>query len=59
MSAFRGFVLLAAAGAAVFSLGIRAADQATPLDPAAQYQLATELYESARYREAIGAYEHG
>jgi Flp pilus assembly protein TadD/predicted aspartyl protease len=57
MSAFRGFVLLVAAGAAVSSLGIRAADQAAPLDPATQYQLATELYESARYREAIGAYE--
>jgi Flp pilus assembly protein TadD/predicted aspartyl protease len=57
MAAIRGFVLLAAAGAALFSLDIRAADQDTPQDPSAQYQLATELYESARYREAMGAYE--
>jgi Flp pilus assembly protein TadD/predicted aspartyl protease len=58
MSAFRGLVLLGAAAAAMFNLGIRAAgQQATPQDPAAQYQLANELYESARYREALGAYE--
>ncbi|MGH9255385.1 MAG: retroviral-like aspartic protease family protein [Vicinamibacterales bacterium] len=56
MSATRSFVLLIAAGAAVSSLGIRA-NQATPDDPSAQYQLATELYESARYREALGAYD--
>ena len=52
MSAFRGFVLLGAAGAAVSTLGMRAAEQAAPQDPSAQYQLATQLYESARYREA-------
>ena len=57
MAAIRGFALLAAAGAAVFTLDIRAADQDTPQDPSGQYQLATELYESARYREALGAYE--
>ena len=58
MSAFRGLVLLGAAAAALSTLGIRAAEQqATPQDPAAQYQLANELYESARYREALGAYE--
>jgi Flp pilus assembly protein TadD/predicted aspartyl protease len=57
MSAFRGLVLLGAAGAAVSTLGMRAAEQAAPQDPSAQYQLATELYESARYREALGAFE--
>ena len=57
MSAFRGLVLLGAAGAAVSTLGMRAAEQAAPQDPSAQYQLATQLYESARYREALGAYE--
>jgi Flp pilus assembly protein TadD/predicted aspartyl protease len=57
MSGFRGLVLLGAAGAAVSTLGMRAAEQAAPQDPSAQYQLATELYESARYREALGAYE--
>ena len=57
MSAFRGLVLLGAAGAAVSTLGMRAAEQVAPQDPSAQYQLATQLYESARYREALGAYE--
>jgi len=57
MSAIRGLVLLVAAGAAVSALGVRAAGQAAPQDPSAQFQLATELYESARYREALGAYE--
>lgn len=57
MSAFRGLVLLGAAVAAVSTLGICAAEQAAPQDPSAQYQLATDLYDSARYREALGAYE--
>ncbi|MBI4887654.1 MAG: aspartyl protease family protein [Acidobacteria bacterium] len=57
MSATRGFVLSVAAVAALSTLGLRAASQATAVDPAAQYQLATELYESAHYREALGAYE--
>ena len=57
MSGFRGLVLLGAAGAAVSTLGMRADEQAAPQDPSAQSQLATELYESARYREALGAYE--
>ena len=57
MPGFRGLVLLGAAGAAVSTLGMLAAEQAAPQDPSAQYQLATQLYESARYREALGAYE--
>jgi Flp pilus assembly protein TadD/predicted aspartyl protease len=57
MSAFRGLVLLGAAAAAVSTLGMRAAEQEAPQDPSAQYQLATQLYDSARYREALGAYE--
>jgi Flp pilus assembly protein TadD/predicted aspartyl protease len=57
MSAFRGLVLLGAAAAAVSTLGMLAAEQVAPQDPSAQYQLATQLYESARYREALGAYE--
>jgi Flp pilus assembly protein TadD/predicted aspartyl protease len=57
MSALRGFVLGAAAVAAVFQLSIRASGQAAPPDPAAQYTLGTELYDSAKYREAITAFE--
>ena len=57
MSAFRGFVLGAAAVAAVFLLGIRASGQAAPPDPAAQYTLGTALYDAAKYREAITAFE--
>jgi len=43
--------------AAVLALGLRASGQATPDDPAAQFQLGGELYESARYREALAAFE--
>ena len=43
--------------AAVSTFGIRAAGQSDPADPAAQFQLATDFYESARYREALGAYD--
>jgi len=57
MPAIRGFVLALAVVAAVFAAGLRAAGQAVPDDPAAQYQLASQLYESAQYREALGAYE--
>ena len=57
MSAFRGFVLGAAAAAAIVQLDTRASGQAAPQDPAAQYQLANELYDSAKYREAIAAYD--
>ncbi|HLG57374.1 MAG TPA: hypothetical protein VI485_18675, partial [Vicinamibacterales bacterium] len=50
-------MLALAVVAAVFAAGLRAAGQAVPDDPAAQYQLASQLYESAQYREALGAYE--
>jgi Flp pilus assembly protein TadD/predicted aspartyl protease len=43
--------------AAALALGLRVSGQATPDDPAAQYQLATQLYESAQYREALAAYD--
>jgi len=57
MFALRGFVLFFAVIAAVSTSGVRTSGQSDPADPTAQFQLATEFYESARYREAIGAYE--
>ena len=57
MPATRGFVLSLAAVAAVCTLGLRAAGQVTQEDPAAQFQLATELFGSARYHEALAAYD--
>ena len=50
-------VFCLAALAALFTLGVHAADQTAPQDPAAQYQLATEFFEDARYREAVDAYD--
>jgi len=55
--AVRGHVLPCAVLAAVLAFGLRAGGQATPDDPAAQFQLATQLYETARYREALAAYD--
>lgn len=57
MPALRGFLLSLAAIAVVSIFGVRAAGQADSADPAAQFQLATEFYESARYRDALGAYD--
>ncbi|MSO83231.1 MAG: tetratricopeptide repeat protein [Acidobacteria bacterium] len=57
MPAIRGFALSVAVVAVVFSLGLRAADQVTQQDPATQFQLATDLFESAHYREALDAYD--
>ena len=57
MPAFRGFVLSLAAVAAVFTFGLRAAGQVAQEDPAAQFQLATDLFESAQYLEALDAYD--
>ena len=48
---------LGAAVAAVFTLGPRAAGQAAQQDPAARSSWPTELFESARYREALDAYD--
>ena len=55
--ALRGFALCLTAIAAVSTFGIRVDGQSDSADPAAQFQLATEFYESARYRDALGAYE--
>jgi Flp pilus assembly protein TadD/predicted aspartyl protease len=57
MPAIRGFVLALAAIAAVFTLGPRAFGQAAQADPDAQFQLATEHFDAARYREAMDAYD--
>lgn len=51
----RRFLIVVAAAAALSTLGLQAAQ--TSDDPAAQLQTGTELYESARYREALGAFE--
>ena len=50
-------MLTVAAVAAAFTLGLRAAGQTAQPDPAAQDQIATELFEAAQYREALGAYD--
>jgi len=57
MPAIRGFVFFLAVVAAAFTFGPRVAGQATAEDPAAQYQLATQHFETAHYREALSAYE--
>ncbi len=57
MPAFRGFVLSLAAVAALSSFGLRAAGQAAQEDPAAQLQIATDFFESARYWDALNAYD--
>ncbi|MBI2827760.1 MAG: retroviral-like aspartic protease family protein [Acidobacteria bacterium] len=56
MPAIRGLVLSLAAVAAVFTLSLGAAGQAQE-DSAAQFQAATEFFASARYREALDAYD--
>jgi Flp pilus assembly protein TadD len=50
-------VLCVAAIVAVSTFGIQVDGQSDSEDPAAQFQLATEFFETARYREALGAYE--
>ncbi len=57
MSALRSHVLPCVVVVAALALGLRASGQATPDDPAAQYQLATQMYGDARYREALTAYD--
>jgi tetratricopeptide (TPR) repeat protein/predicted aspartyl protease len=57
MPATRGFVLAFAAVAAVFAIGPRALGQAAQADPSAQFQLGTEHFDAARYREAMDAYD--
>ena len=57
MPAFRGFMLSLAAVAAVCTFGLGAAGQGAQEDPAVQFQLATDFFESARYEEALNAYD--
>ena len=57
MPAFRGFALSLAAVAAMCTFGPRAAGQVEQADPAAQFQIATDFYEAARYRDALSAYD--
>ena len=57
MSAIRGCILVIAVVVAFSFPGIRVTGQTPAEDPSAQYQLGTELYDSARYREALGAFE--
>ena len=57
MPAVRTYVLPCAMLAAALALGLRASGQTTPDDPAAQFQLATELYDASRYRDALAAYD--
>ena len=57
MFALRAFVLSVAALTAVFTFGFRVAGQVAQGDPAAQFQLATDFFESARYGDALVAYD--
>lgn len=57
MPALRSCVLCLAAVTAVSSFGLRVAGQAAQEDPAAQFQIATDFFESARYSEALSAYD--
>ena len=57
MPALRSYTLSCVLLAAVVALGARLAGQVAPEDPAAQYQLATQLYDTSQYREALAAYD--
>jgi len=59
MPAVRALVLPCAVAAALLTIVPRVGGQALQesADPAAQYQLAASLYNTARYREALAAYE--
>lgn len=57
MPALRAFVLSVAALTVVFTFGLRAAGQVALGDPAAQFQLATDFFESAQYHDALVAYD--
>ena len=46
-----------AAVAAMIMLGVRTDAQATPDDPAAQFEAASAFYAGAQYREAMGAFD--
>lgn len=57
MPAIRRRVLPCVMLAAVLAVGLRLSGQTTPDDPAAQFELAGQLYDATRYREALAAYE--
>lgn len=57
MSCSRGFALFLTAVAAVAALGLRVTAQTAPEDPAALLERAAGLYDSARYNEALDAYD--
>ena len=57
MSVIRGFALIPVAAAAILAAGPFVAGQAPADDPATHLQLATQLYESAQYRDAFDAYD--
>ena len=56
MPVIRGFALSLAVVAALYTFSPRTAGQDAQADPAAQIQMANELFESARYQEALDAY---
>ena len=56
MPVIRGFALFLAVVAASYTFSPRTAGQVAQADPAAQIQMANELFGSARYQEALDAY---
>jgi tetratricopeptide (TPR) repeat protein len=57
MSPSRGLVVLSVAAAAALSTLVLHAAQTPADDPAAQFQLGTQLFDSARYRDAMAAFD--
>src|SRR5688572_10702405 len=57
MSPIRGLVVLSVAAAAALSTLVLHAAQTPVDDPAVQFQLGTQLYDAARYREAMAAFD--
>jgi Flp pilus assembly protein TadD/predicted aspartyl protease len=57
MSPSRGLVVLSVAAVAALSTLVLHAAQTPAEDPAAQFQLGTQLYDSAKFREAMGAFD--
>jgi len=55
--AIRRHVLPCVVLAAVLAVSLRVSGQTTPDDPTGQFQLAGQLYDTARYREALAAYD--
>ena len=57
MPVIRASLLVLAVLVSALTLGLRASGQATQGDAATQFQLATDLFDTARYREAVNAYD--